>query len=462
MNTRALAAALIVLALAACTSTPTVSPTPGPSATPAPTLTPASTIPPTPSGTLPPTLTPGPTPTPSPIPTPSATPTTTPSPSPTVAPTPTPTTTPSPTPTATPTPTPAAWPAPDRIARGDFAEPAIAVDTNGAIHIAATGTGSDNQGIWYLTDATGAWVKQEAVAPWSWDPEFESRVDEPTLAIDPIDGSAWIAFTYWQCGDCIPNWPNGIYLVNNVGGAWSQPVQLAGDGVNWPSLAVKDGHAYLACWEAGDYTHAHGAIFFNTDASGAWSAQVVAQKGRSPHLVLDADGRVGILFGASDLRYARQKSDGTFAIEHLPGAPDIVGPWVHSQLAVDPLSGDTWAAWSAPSDDQGNSVVYVATRGSTGWSDPIAAIAAIADGDLIGLDVRDGVVQLIAQKSGITYANDASGAFVEQVVATTEAYWGTAAFALGPTGRPIVVYTHDVDTGGAPGIWFLKGPEVQR
>lgn len=337
----------------------------------------------------------------------------------------------------------------------------MAVDANGKVHIAAAGTGSDNQGIWYLTNATGAWVKQQVVTPWPLDPEDPETigsVDEPAIAIDPSDGSVWIAFTDWECGsDCYPNWPNGIFLVNNAAGTWSAPLQLTGDGDLDASLAVRDGHAYLACSTAGDYTHAHGAILFGTDASGAWSMQQVAPKGAFPHLVLNPDGKVGILFGASDLRYARQKADGSFAIEQLPGAADVGGSWVYSMPAVDAASGEIWAVWSAPTDDQANYDIYVASRGPGGWTDPATAVA---DGSLIGLGVRNGVLQLTAAKSGITYASSVSGAFVEQIIDATEAYWGTSAFALGPTGRPLVVYTHDADTGGAPGIWFLKGPAV--
>jgi hypothetical protein len=78
----------------------------------------------------------------------------------------------------------------------------------------------------------------------------------------------------------------------------------------------------------------------------------------------------------------------------------------------------------------------------------------------VGLGVHDGVVQVAAGKSGLTYASNASGAFVEQVIDGSNAYWGIAALALGPAGRPYVVYAHDADSGGQFGVWFLKGPAV--
>ena len=179
--------------------------------------------------------------------------------------------------------------------------------------------------------------------------------------------------------------------------------------------------------------------------------QLVAQRGILPHLLLDAAARVGILFAASDIRYARQTASGDFAIEHLPSTGDAAAAWVYSSLGIDTISGNPWAAWV------GQNGVYVATRGAGGWSDPITAIP---DGDLIGLGVRDGVVQLIGVGSGLIYASNASGTFAQQVLDTsTNFYWGNATFALLPSGRPIVVIARDTP-GNDSGMWLLKGPAV--
>jgi len=214
---------------------------------------------------------------------------------------------------------------------------------------------------------------------------------------------------------------------------------------------------YLA-WELpGDYGHRYGPVLFGTDVSGAWQTQQLVQAGEQPNLVLNADGRVGVLFaGANAVRYADQKPDGSFVIERLPGTPGVVGTLWYSLLAVDAITGETWAAWTGGTS--GVHPVFLAKRGADGWADPIAAIP---DGDLSGLGVRDGVVQLTAEKStgGLIYANNGSGAFVEQIVDASRTYWDDAAFALLPTGRPIVVIARD-EPGNRSGMWFLKGPPV--
>lgn len=437
MNKRELTATLITFALAACTSTPTTTSTPGPTSTP--------TVPPAPPPTAPPSPTLAPTPTLVPTPTP------TPRPTPTVAPTATPTVVPTATPSATPTATPPpAWPAANHISGGGFSQPAVAVDASGKVHIAATA--ADNEGIWYLSNASGRWVTQQVVAPWTSDLEEIGMVGQPAIAIDPTDESVWIAFVYWRCTDCAPAGSDGIFTVNNVAGTWSDPVQRGSTGAVSPSLAVRDGRVYLAYELPGDYGHRFGPVMFGTDAPGAWVVQQIAQAGTMPNLVLNADGQVEVLLdGANAMRNAYQKPNGSFVIERLPGTTDVVGSFWKSLLAVDAVSGDTWAAWT------GDSTVFVATRGATGWSDPITAIPG---GDLIGLGVRDGVIQLAVDKSGVTYASNGSGAFVEQIIATpSNFWWGDAAFALLPTGRPIVVIARDIPSSQS-GMWFLKGPPV--
>lgn len=445
MSLRALAVALLAIASVACTSTPTITPTPAPTPSPGPTspATPPPTAPPTPTLAPTPTLVPAPTPTPTPTPTVA----------PTTTPTATPTATPTPTPTATPA--PVAWPAAKHISGGGFSQPAVAVDAAGSVHIAATA--ADNEGIWYLTNVSGSWVTQQVVAPWYSDLEEIGMVGQPAIAVDPTDGSVWIVFVYWRCIDCAPGGSAGIFLINNVAGTWSEPVQRESDPAVSPSLAVRDGRVYLAFELPGLYGHRYGPILFGTDVSGAWQRQQIVQAGEQPNLVLNTDGRAGVLFaGANAMRYAHQKPNGSFVIERVSGTDGVVGALWFSLLAVDTVTGDSWAAWTGGT--AGVHPVFLAKRGADGWSDPIAAIP---DGDLSGFGVRDGVVQLTAEKStgGLIYASNGSGAFVEQIVDASRTYWDDAAFALLPTGRPIVVITRETP-GNDSGIWFLKGPAL--
>lgn len=331
----------------------------------------------------------------------------------------------------------------------------MAVDPSGNVHIVATG--ADNDGIWYVTNASGNWVAQQVVAPWDEDPELTGAVDEPTIAVDPSDGSVWIAFVYWQCTDCAPGWPDGIYLINNVAGRWSDPVsQDTGDGAMHPSLAVRDNHIYIAWAVSGDYFHRYGPVGFATDASGGWESWQVAKAGAFPKVALDTSGQVNILFGGDSVRYAKQRANGSFFVEPLPGTAGSVGHFAHPVPAIDPATGDIWAAWTTHSGEYGQIAdVFVATRGSDGWSEPMSALPG---GELIGLGVRQGVAQLAAEESGITYANNVGGAFVEQFLYRPSNFsWASAAFALLPSGRPVIVIARDTP-GNDSGMWFLKGP----
>jgi hypothetical protein len=87
-------------------------------------------------------------------------------------------------------------------------------------------------------------------------------------------------------------------------------------------------------------------------------------------------------------------------------------------------------------------------------------MSALPGGELIGLGVREGVAQLAAEENGITYANNASGPFVEQFLyRPTNFSWASAAFALLPSGRPVIIIARDTP-GNDSGLWLLKGPPV--
>jgi hypothetical protein len=124
---------------------------------------------------------------------------------------------------------------------------------------------------------------------------------------------------------------------------------------------------------------------------------------------------------------------------------------VHPLLGVDPINGGQWAAWNTATDD-----VVIATSTATGWSEPAPALQ---EAELTRLAVSDGVVQLLANKSGLTYATNASGSFMEQLIdPATDHFWGDTAFALLPSGRPIVVIARDEPVASRSGLWIQKGP----
>jgi hypothetical protein len=192
-------------------------------------------------------------------------------------------------------------------------------------------------------------------------------------------------------------------------------------------------------------------VAFGTDASGAWAVQPVAKAGAFAHLIVN-DARPAILFGGNAVRYAQQRNDGSFSVQTLPGTKGVVGSFVYPVIGIDSVTGQSWAAWTTATND-----VFVATRTDSGWSDPVPAMA---DAQVVGIGVRDGVVHLAADRSGLIYATNVSGQFVEQALDDTSTYWGAATLALLPSGRPIVVLARDEPVARRSGIWLLKGPAL--
>lgn len=426
MNMRALTAALITLALAACTSTPTTTPTQAPTASPGASATAVVTPPASATPTLPPT--------------------------PTIEPTATPTVTPTPAPTVEPTPV-ANWMEPELIAQGTFQETDIVVDSQGFVHGAAAGYGPDNRGIWYFTNASGSWASQRVSTP-PREEQGDEYDGEPSIALD-TDGSVWIAFARWSCWDCAPNPPESVFVATNASGAWSEAEQLADCMCGGPSLNVRDGIAYLAYHEYGGWYFGtrNWPVWYATNASGAWLTTQVTKKGATPQLALDADGSVQILYYApNDIRLVTQLLDGSFGqVEILPGSSD----GYDLDLAVDAGTGAMWAGWSQSSADHNHINVMVASRGPGGWSQPEMAIA---DGDLTGLGAGQGLLHASAVVSdldhwgGLLYATNLSGSFATEKLA--EAGGDTSSVALDASGRADLVYSID-EPKSDRGLWLV-------
>ncbi len=379
---------------------------------------------------------------------------------PTAGPTEQPTPTPEPTatvaPTHAPTPTQSTiWTVPELALTGSFDDLAVVLDADGYAHVAAAGSGRDSKGIWYLTNATGAWTSERvSTPPVVADYEGEEYDGEPSISVDG-DGSAWIAFTRWACGGCAPNPSDGIFYVSNVFVGWSEPVQLAGEETNSPSLIVQNGVIQLAYAEGMVPGRRSYPVWHGTDAGGSWQLGRVARNGGSPSLYMGSDGRPSILFEDRGVNLAGLNADGRFDVETLPGSRD----GFMAMAGVNPLNVAVVAAWDAFSADSEHlNVIYA--QGQDGvWSDPSTAIV---DGDLAGVGFAGtGVVHIIAASAAIDagdellYASNATGEFVTAVLAQSGGR--ASAIAVDALGRPYVVYAAQ-DPRSERGIWLLVGP----
>lgn len=436
MNLRIVAVALVLAALAACTSTPASTPTPLPTAAPQPTATLAPTLPPT----APPTATATATPT-----------------APSTA-----------TPTATATPI-SAWSTPGLIASGSYEYPAVVMDASGRAHVAAAGSGRGNRGIWYFTNGSGAWTKQRVSTP----PVVAAYEDgpydgQPAIAV-ATDGTVWIAFTRWDCFGCAPNPSTGVFLVNYRGGAWTEPIRVGGAETQEPAIATQGSKAFVVYDECVYASSGAGCRRYPVTLTDGSVTAGVVRDGSSPSLYVGPDGWVGVLtsdeLGVS-LATAQLAADLTVRarlgseVENLPGSSRGFLP----MLAVDPASGDLHAAWNAYVTDAGGDehldVLYAhAPAGGGAWSDPVTAVV---DADLTGIAVAGtDAVHISASHLNpsdwsyqLLYASNLTGDFTSTRLADSGGFY--SALAVGPNGRPAVVFAVEGPSEDR-GLWYTEG-----
>jgi hypothetical protein len=137
--------------------------------------------------------------------------------------------------------------------------PSLAIDGAGALRVAYASEGF-TPGIWYLTNATGPWAATR-VTTGTWD-------SEPSLALD-ASGKAHIAFARYDRPS------PGLFIATNATGAWTSTRLTTNAALDdYPALLFDAaGHRHVAAWrslgEDGD------ALLYATDTSGAWQAMTV-------------------------------------------------------------------------------------------------------------------------------------------------------------------------------------------
>jgi hypothetical protein len=442
---------LLTLLLVACASTAEASPSPAPSPadTTAPSPSPTASPPPGPTTSPDPTLSPSPTPTPTDTP---------------VGSTPTPAS--RPTPSFAPAPSPSeGWTGPSRVSERPYLDPSIVVDAVGIPHVAVVlqqrtcASPVCLGSIYHLTNESGAWTRERITRPpQAADEEDVGFVDgEPSIAIDG-NGSLWVAFTRMFDFENFGPYPEGVYVVNNSSGSWSNPIRLAGDAANLPSLQVRDGRIYVA-YVQGRPTDAWGpnmrfAIMYGTDKGGSFATTRVARHGARPQLRLDGDGRPHLLYqgGRSidehdGLYYATGASaGGSFTVELVGDTSGEEHRWA---LALD-SDGRPHAAWSIwPAG------THYARRSGSGWLLtenvlPTEWRVAMAMGASGTVHVAGG------GEAGVHYATNRSGDFVSERLTRQEAM--SLGLAVDASGRPHLVFIARDDDFLPRGLWYGVGP----
>jgi hypothetical protein len=128
--------------------------------------------------------------------------------------------------------------------------PQIGVDAAGRLYVVYAVPVNEGRGI-YLTrsdDSGKTWLEPKVVfdaAAAGW-----SMVDHPALTVAP-DGTLHVAWVRGALPGTRP--PQGIYYTqsDNGGNGWTEPLEVAEAGYDWPRLALASGQVHLLYAEAG-------------------------------------------------------------------------------------------------------------------------------------------------------------------------------------------------------------------
>lgn len=324
-----------------------------------------------------------------------------------------------------------------------FDEPSLALDAGDRAHVAFIGYG-DEPGIYYATDATGAWTSTRLTS---------ATDDAPAIAVDAV-GRPHIVFVRSGADP-------GIHYATVDGGDWTV-TRLTSERADSPSIAVDPGgHVHIAF---NSDSFEPGVVSLD-DTSGAWvrTRVTAAHLDGATSIALLADGSTRIAFA----RYAPEAPGIYVASAATPG-----GPWTTERLTSAYDDEPTLAVRSAGAVDvafvrfgaEGRGL-YHAT-GSTEW----AVTPLVVDDDkgfdrpsmAIGSDGLAAIAYARADSNG-----DVDGLFVARQQA--DGSWRAVerlttggrpddwpSLALDSAGREHVAFA-ELDTGPNPGV-YVRDP----
>jgi hypothetical protein len=333
---------------------------------------------------------------------------------------------------------PQAWSSPVNVLSGQFFELSAAVDSTGAVHIAAAG----RNGLWYITNRSGSWVATRILV----NPTNKSY-QQPSIALNAND-RVFIAFSRSSCDDCAPGSTDGIFLLTDKGRARgtfpSTPTKLTPATTAEPSLVIHGGHIYLAyqtaCCEPGPLP----PLRLKTNASGSWTVSQIAAKGDSPSLQVASNGNPRVAYTKpSGIGFAAASSmTGGFSSVTLPGttandtAPVLaLAPsgrahmvWIHSTLTSASVRYSTRVAgaWTTPAGIVSSANLSTIAFTLDSANQPSAAIGtdpgSVRLAQLVGstwvkttisaADALDVAIALGGGHLAVVYSRDGGGIFV--------------------------------------------------
>ncbi|HUG48772.1 MAG TPA: hypothetical protein VMP67_10220 [Candidatus Limnocylindria bacterium] len=350
-------------------------------------------------------------------------------------------------PSAAPTAAPDAWQGPALISERGYHEPSLVIDASGVAHVAAR----LNDGIFYLTNASGSWTRERVSRP-----PRDSADEQPSIAID-ADGTLAVAFTRMYDSE-LGRFPQEVLVADNRGGTWSSPRQIAAEGANSPSIKLRDGTLHI-CWVQGGPTDvidddAEYPVLYATESGGALDIDEVASNGALPRLELAADGSARILIGSPfwspiGVIFAVGDGAGSFALERLPAT---TGDERNVKLALDD-SGAAHAIWSSWPENVSQPTIEYATHNGGSWSSPEPVLENALETALAG-DSAGGVRAALGGPDGVWYVIRRGGTLASERLSSEEPL--ALDLVVDDSGRAHLVFISR--TGAGTAFWYGVGP----
>ncbi|MBA3959290.1 MAG: hypothetical protein H0X60_02680 [Chloroflexi bacterium] len=318
------------------------------------------------------------------------------------------------------------WSAPARVVAAlEPSAPSVALDANGALHVAYhEGYLDAPPGVFYATNEGGSWHKERVTTG-------GDGYARPSIALDG-EGNVFIAFALLNCPD--PSCESGTSRVNvatNKSGSWVAKPRTAGPADLAPSLVVKDGKLHVAFQRRtfpGFLGAASSGIWYATNADGSWvSTQVASAEAKCyvdqfPSFALDASGRAFI-------GYERPRTPpdcGGFSAG-IGLVTNESGSWVRSRISRE--SDDFGPSLALDRDgrpgvtfDRAGAGVQFTRRLASGWKTP--SQVAVGGEASLAFDA-DGHTRVAYESSGIWHATKSGGTWLRTQVYAGPVDYGT-------------------------------------
>ncbi len=333
---------------------------------------------------------------------------------------------------------------------------AIAVETDGTVHITVRRTDGPRSGLHHFTNEGGVWTKTQ----------LSDHVEDLWSSVGVTSGGTV------HVAVARPGF--GIYdIVRQAGGAWNAPLLVHDGEATAPDLTVDGaGHVHLVFGLVDGFNTVAG-VGYATNATGSWVEKPVAGgQAHSASIAVDASGRAHVAYqratsaplgiwyatnvtGSFVSTIARASSSEGGHGNTYAYAVDAGG---HQHVALASRYGDTSAGLYYGSDLTGT---WVVTKVSSAW--PTSVSMAIDTNGRPHVAFTQQINALTNQvlptgQWRVGYATNASGTWVVDTASSGASFGGSAAIALDAANQPILVYpdeptTHLVRARRVGGTW---------